>query len=178
MQRQRQRQRQRRQRYPVVSLYREASKHGLSAPRPSARASADADQGEGERVRRAAAGIRQPARLFSGFHAKKEGLPGSLCLCLPIMAAGLRARGPSDSLAPRPAPPGETPAFSVDSTIGTGHGTAGGRCHSTAASPGGRTVSARERSGKFAARHGCSRRLIGRFPQDSHWFSSVPDDAE
>lgn len=41
------------------------------------------------------------------------------------MAAGLRARGPSDSLAPRPAPPGETPAFSVDATIGTGHGTAG-----------------------------------------------------
>jgi hypothetical protein len=89
------------------------------------------------------------------------------CLCLPIMPAGLRARPSAVTLspvAPRPAPPGETPAFSVDATLGTGHapssqhGTAGGTAARRARAAGRRT----QRHVCVAAHHGSSSRLADR----------------
>jgi len=129
------RQRQQRQRYPVLLGPDQAAEGICSktwAVRSALRASARADAArrplgtDGERVRRAAAGFRHPA-LVSTPKRKASSLP--LPACQSCMPTG------------RAAPPGETPAFSVDATLGTGHapgtqhGTAGE--HSGAARPDG-----------------------------------------
>lgn len=170
-----------RQRYPVVLLRPGSgsgicSKHGLSAPRLRPRGRRTRTPAR-DREARSACGVLLPASAIRHVFLvvvstpKRKASLAPRCLCLPIMPAGLRARPSAVTLspvAPRPAPPGETPAFSVDATLGTGHapssqhGTAGGRRDSTAARRARAAGRRTQRHVCVAAHHGSSSRLADR----------------